>query len=572
MAKKNKPDSRSNYFSKPALNYYYGFLKEDRTVLIATSLGFVAVSYLILPTLWLVKYIFDVAIPQKQIDNFIWIGLAILALRVINSVINLYLRNLNIKMISASIYRIRENLTGKIFNLSRSFYTREDLGILHTRIVQDTERITRMANAFIASTIPSLLNGLGMIVVLIYLNWFLFLTVLVFFPLLYFSNKYMGKITKRKVREYQRAFEGFSKGTLFLVKFMELIKLQSVEDEEGEKHSDTLHNLKEKTNKRTFFDVLNAQLQNIIVGLIGIIILVVGGISVSKGLMSLGALMAFYLAANQLQSKLNILSNSFTSLLTGNESLVTLYNISIQEDTEPYKGHEKITFKGNIHFSSVNFKYTDVPVLKSVSFKIEPGDQIAIVGANGAGKSTIISLILGFYKPQSGNIAAEGVDYEQIDFKYFRKQIGVVTQHPPLIPGTIRENILYGTNDAPIEQIHEVSHLSKADLFIRNLPSGYDTQIGENGVLLSGGERQKLAIARALLRRPGLLILDEPTNHLDSAAVKEIMNNIKLLDYHPAILIISHDSGVVNHAEKIYLIEGGELLLQNLKQDLQTDA
>lgn len=562
MAKSNNQETHSKYFSKPAFMYYYGFIKKDKNILIASSLGFAVVSYLILPTLWLVKYIFDVAIPQKQTDSFIWIGLAILALRVVNSLINLYLRNLSIKIISSSIYRIRENLTRKIFNLSISFYTREDLSILHTRIVQDTERLTRMANSFFTSMIPSALNGLGMIVVMIYLNWFLFLTVLLLFPILYFSNKYMGKITKQKVFEYQRAFEGFSKGTLFLVKFMELIKLQSVEEAEGEKQSDVLYKLKEKTNNKTFFDVLNTQLQNIIVGLIGIIILVVGGISVSKDLMSLGGLMAFYLAANQLQSKMNIISNSFTSLITGNESLITLYNISLQEDTEPYTGSEKITFNGTIEFSSVHFKYTDVPVLMDVSFKIESGNQIAVVGANGVGKSTLINLILGFYKPQSGNIRVEGVDYDRVDFKHFRKQIGVVTQHPPLIPGTIRENIIYGTGDAKEEHIIEVSGLSKADLFIRSMHSGYHTQIGENGVLLSGGERQKLAIARALLRRPGLLILDEPTNHLDSAAVKEIMNNIKLLDYKPAILIISHDPGVVNHAEKVFLIENGRLLAQ----------
>jgi len=214
----------------------------------------------------------------------------------------------------------------------------------------------------------------------------------------------------------------------------------------------------------------------------------------------------------------------------------------------------------------VAFKYTEVPVLKNVSLKIEPGNRIAIIGANGAGKSTIINLILGFYKPQSGTISAEGIPYEDVDLKDFRKQIGVVTQHPPLISGTIRENILYGNKVATDKNVMEVSRLSTADQFIESIQSGYNTQIGENGIMLSGGERQKLAIARALLRKPGLLILDEPTNHLDAHAVKDIMNNLKSLDYTPAILIISHDMSVVKHAEQIYIIEDGFLKQSSLNK------
>ena len=275
--------------------------------------------------------------------------------------------------------------------------------------------------------------------------------------------------------------------------------------------------------------------------------------------MSLGDLMAFYLASNQLQEKLNNLSNSFTSLLTGNESLVTLYNISNQNEDEPYHGTEKVDFKGNIRFSSVFFKYSETPVLNGINFTIEPGKSIAIIGDNGAGKSTIINLIIGFYKPQSGVITAEDINAANIDFKHFRKQIGIVSQHPPLIPGTVRENIFYGNTQISEDELLEVSQLSLAHQFIQNLPAGYETQIGDNGVLLSGGERQKVAIARALLRKPGLLILDEPTNHLDKFAVKEIMINIKKLACNPAILIISHDMSVVSHADEIYLLKEGVL-------------
>lgn len=552
---------KGTYFSIPAWKYYYQFQKDYRYKLLISAAGFILLSYLILPTLWLVKHVFDVAIPQKQVNTFIWVGLAILAIRLVNSGIGLYLRNSNIRIISTAVLNLRESLMNKIFSFSRSFYTREDLGVLHAQIVQDTERVSHMSNTLIAGLLPSFFLSIGLCIVLVSLNWYLFLMILLFFPIIFYSNKYMGKILKSKVRNYKRAFEGFSKGTLFLMKFMDLIKIQSAEEEELEKHSTVLSDLRNKTNERNYFQALNSQFQNILIGLIGILVMIFGGISVVKDAMTLGDLMAFYLAASQLQEKLNSLSNNFTNLLVGNESLVTLYEIASQKEEEPYNGTEKIDFKGNVHLSSVIFSYTETPVLNGIHLKIEPGKIIAIIGDNGAGKSTIINLIIGFYKPQSGTITAEGINFEYIDFKHFRKQIGIVSQHPPLIPGTVRENILYGNHKVTDADLLNVSRLSLADSFISILPSGYDTQIGENGVLLSGGERQKVAIARALLRKPGLLILDEPTNHLDQQAVKEIMGNMRMLDCNPAILIISHDMTVVKSADEIFHLKNGILYL-----------
>ncbi len=275
---------KRSYFSKPAWKYYYQFLKANQYKLIATSLGFIAVSYLVVPTMWLVKYVFDVAIPEKKVDTFIWVGLAILTLRIINSSLTLFLRKVNIEHVSSSIFELRKALLTNFFSFSRSFYSREDLGALHSRIVQDTERIAQMSNNIIAMLIPSVVTGFGLCAILIYLNWYLFVLILLYFPILYFSNKYMGRILQQKVFNYQLAFEGFSKGTLFLIQFMSLIKIQSMEQEEQEKHSLILKNLREKTTQRNYFNTINAQLQSVLLGLIGIIVLVVGGISYTKNI------------------------------------------------------------------------------------------------------------------------------------------------------------------------------------------------------------------------------------------------------------------------------------------------
>ncbi len=559
-----KINSKLPYFSKEAWRYFYHFFKGSEKKLVFTSLGFVFQSMLIIPILLIIRYLFDVAIPQKQIQTFFLIGLTILGIRLFNVFFTLYIRNIYIKTITESIRKLRVDLLEKVFGFARSYYTREDMPLLHTRIIQDTERISGMINVLISGLFPSVLILAGLSAVLIYLNGFLFLIIIFFIPVLFFFNRYMGRKIKTRVFSFQRAFEAFSKGILYVMNFMDIIKIQSTEKQEKEKHEQIINNLKTESKDMIYIFTVNAQFQTFLVGIIGIMVMVGGGISVSWGTMTIGDLIAFYMASNHLQSQLNTISNAYTKIVSGNESLLKLFEIAQNEETIPYSGSKEINFTGNLALQSVSFKYTKKPVLSNLNLSIIPGNHYAIIGSNGAGKSTIINLILGFYKPQSGIITAENELFENIDLQKLRKHIGVVTQHPPLIPGTISENIFYGNPNATDNQIIEVSRLSLADDFIRHLPDKYDTQIGDSGVLLSGGERQKIAIARALLRTPGLLILDEPTNHLDNNAVKEIMGNIKMLSHNPAILIISHDMSVVNHADEIFVIKNGGLHPHNI--------
>jgi len=412
---KNKKKSGTHFFSKEAWRYYLKFFKSERNKLIGTSIGSTFQAFLIIPTLLLVRYIFDVVIPEKDPGMLIIIGLTIIFIRLINASTTLFLRKINIRIISDVIFRIREDLSKKIYTFSRDFYTREDLRILHTRITQDTERIMGMSNILATNFIPSILISIGLCIILFIFNWYLFIIILAFFPIIFFSNRYFGKITKERVFSYQRSFESFSKLTMFVMKFMDLIKTQSTEDYESKRHIEALEDLKEKTERRTYFFSVNGQVQTFLIGISGILVIVVGGISVINDTMTLGDFFAFYIAANHLQSNISIINNSFTTIVTGNESLLTLHGIKLNKDTEPYIGKSKIDFKGNIFMKSVTFKYTNKLILKDISLKIDAGSKIAIIGANGAGKSTIINLILGFYAPQSGNIYADGISVTELE-------------------------------------------------------------------------------------------------------------------------------------------------------------
>jgi ABC-type bacteriocin/lantibiotic exporter with double-glycine peptidase domain len=219
----------------------------------------------------------------------------------------------------------------------------------------------------------------------------------------------------------------------------------------------------------------------------------------------------------------------------------------------------------------VYFRYKQDPILQGANLAVEPQSTIAIMGANGSGKSTMMHLLSGFYRPQEGRLFADDCPYDELDILDLRRSIGVVMQDPFFFPGTILENITYGSPRAKQPHVMEAARLATAHAFIEELPKKYDTLVGDNGVLLSGGQRQRIAIARALLRRPKLLILDEPTNHLDAAAVAGLMENLKRLSYRPTTILISHDREIVHHADRIYAVENGRIVPRS-KSEIETAA
>jgi ATP-binding cassette subfamily B protein len=262
----------------------------------------------------------------------------------------------------------------------------------------------------------------------------------------------------------------------------------------------------------------------------------------------------------------NTITTSIANIIAGNESMVTLHDIVGTKDVQPYHGKRHISFKGSISLSSVCFRYDGNPVLEDINLNLQPHAKVAIIGPNGSGKSTITQLVLGFYRPMKGSLYADGIHYDELDIVRLRKHIGVVMQSPLLFSGTILENISYGTDGLNRNKAIHAAQIAMADEFVSKLPQGYETEIGEDGLRLSGGERQRLAIARALLRRPKLLILDEPTNHLDMKAVSELMDSLDNLEERPAILMISHDVSVVNHADEVFQIEKGVLISYGARQ------
>jgi ABC-type bacteriocin/lantibiotic exporter with double-glycine peptidase domain len=282
--------------------------------------------------------------------------------------------------------------------------------------------------------------------------------------------------------------------------------------------------------------------------------------------MTIGDLLSFFVTLRLLSQHGAQAVQIVPTIVMGQQSLLALYNLLSAKTVEPYQGTAKIEFRGEIRFEGVHFRYGEPTVLQGVDLTIRPQRVVAILGPNGCGKSTILHLILGFYRPQAGVVYCDGRPYDEVDLSCVRRAIGLVPQNPQLLHGSIRENIAYGMPEASLQQIRHAADLALADEFISELPDGYETNIGDAGMRLSGGQRQRIAIARALLREPKLLLLDEPTNHLDIRAVTRLMEHLSNVDRQLALVLVSHDRGLIRYADDVYEIENG-LVAQPAKVD-----
>ncbi len=519
-----------------------------------------AQSLLLLPVVLLIRHAVDVAMPAGNIGLLVGIGAAIFGIRFLNGGISLWLRVAHVRVIKAAILRLREDLLARLYRLSRAAYGRLDWNTTHARIVVDTDRLDNMSHAMVSRMLPALFSAVALLAVLAYLDLRLLLVTLAMAPMLLLVTRLTGRAVQRRVFEFQRAFERFSKGMLFVLQHMDLTRVQSFEDREIARRIGEMRKLRETSESMAFIYSLHSQLQSVLVSLCGAVILVLGGIAVATQHMTLGDFLSFWVAAGLLNGHVGTVLNAFPEVIAGNESMTTLHRFAHGDEPEPYHGREHVAFSGRITLEDVGFGYGGSPVLDEANLEIEPGTTLAIVGPNGAGKSTVLYLILGFYRPERGKLRADGVPYDRLDMKELRRGIGVVMQHPAFFAGTILENITYGNPEASRADVMRAAGLAFADEFIRKLPLGYDTPIGEEGMLLSGGEVQRIAIARALLRRPRLLVLDEPTNHLEHAVIRRLMQNLTTLDDRPAVLVISHDREVLHDMDRVVRIADGALV------------
>jgi ABC-type bacteriocin/lantibiotic exporter with double-glycine peptidase domain len=549
--------------NRAAWLYYLACYRGSKLRLAATLAASLALSLLSLPLILLVRYIFDTVLPRGDFRALLLCSLAMLAASVANSAVAFWIRRSSLNITKKVILDLRAKLIARLFEFPAEYFGRHERMALHSAIVQDTERVDVMSNALVAEVLPAVMVGITVAVVLLYVNWLLLLASLAIAPLLFFANRVLQRRLQEQVNRFRHSFEAFSKGVLFVLQAMDLTRMLGAEEFEMDRQTRTLRELRDTSTRVAWFDTLYNLTQSGLATLAGLIILVVGGAGVAAHTLTVGALVSFYVTARILNSQAGTVLGGAPKIVLGIESLGSVHRLLTAPEHLPYRGGRKISPTGRVALENVSFAYRDDRwVLRNVSLEIEPGSTVALIGPNGSGKTSLVALLCGFYRPRSGRVLADGCPYDDLDVRHLRRSFGLVPQEPLLFAGSVRDNISYGRPDATLAQIQEAAARATADSFIAELEHGYDTPVGEDGVLLSGGQRQRIAIARALLGDPRVLILDEPANHLDADSVTTLIANLRALPQRPALLIVTHDERMLAHADCVCQLGKGIAELQ----------
>ncbi len=335
-----------------------------------------------------------------------------------------------------------------------------------------------------------------------------------------------------------------------------------MEDHEIKRFSELNENHYRINSKIAFVFSVTSPIMNIIGGIVSSLIFLIGMKRVAAGLITPGQFMSFLTALFLLYNPLKRLSqanNDYQQGISGYKRILEILKSKNPIKDKPDAINMKKVF-GSVEFQNVNFSYIDsIPVIKSMNFKADPGDMIALVGASGSGKTTIINLLLRFYDKKSGKILIDGEEIKDISIKSLRDSISLVTQDVFLFNDTIYNNITYGSKNFTDEDLKRVTEIARADKFINELPKKFETIVGERGVFLSNGQRQRISIARAILKKPSILIFDEATSALDTESEKLIQDAMLDIMKGRTSFVIAHRLSTIIEADQILVIEDGEI-------------
>ena len=518
----------------------------------------VAQSLACIPLAMLLRRVFDVILPARDLTG-LWIAVGeLLALQAITLLLMWWIRTTTLQVSQDVLTTLRRDCIRLLYELPREFHTTADMEHLHVTMVYETQLMDAMNNSLTASILPSSLSAAALFFVLFRTEPGFALIVAVSAPALFVVNRAITRKVWFRQELLRQAFENFSRAVRFCLNAMDLTKSQAAEKGELARQTETIENLRRVALDLTRLDTGQQIIQSALLLASTLTVLLAGGWAVAEGRLTGGQMMAFYVITALFASQARTIVEAIPPVRMGMRAFRQVSELLGIPAREPYQGSECVGEIRELRMQNASFSYPDGPVLiDDCSLTIRRGDTVAILGANGSGKSSLMFLFAGFYRPQRGNLFVNGLPYEQTGMRSLRSRMAIVPQHPFLFAGTVRENLTYGAEDATEEAISEAIGQTGAADFIKELPEGFDTGIGELGVRLSGGQRQRLVIARALLRRPDLLILDEPTNHLDEAGIAGLMHSLGSLPYRPAVMIISHEWRVLRHTSRaLYLSEG----------------
>ncbi len=476
------------------------------------------------------------------------------------------------RSVNRTVYRLREDVQTKLSRLPLSYFDRRQRGEVLSRATNDIDNIGQTLNQSMGQLINSLLTIIGVLAMMFYVSWILALVALVTVPLSFFVATKVGKRSQPQFVQQWRTTGKLNAHIEEMYTGHTLVKVFGRQEESAQQFAEQNEALYEAGFRAQFNSGIMQPLMMCVSNLNYVLVAVVGGLRVASGSLSIGDVQAFIQYSRQFSMPLTQVASMANLVQSGVASAERIFELLDAEEQEPdpVPGVRPEELRGRVALEHVSFRYDpDKPLIEDLSLTVEPGHTVAIVGPTGAGKTTLVNLLMRFYEVTGGRITLDGVDIARMSRDELRSGIGMVLQDTWLFGGTIAENIAYGASrEVTRGEIEEAARAAHADRFIRTLPDGYDTVIDDEGSGVSAGEKQLITIARAFLSDPVILVLDEATSSVDTRTEVLIQKAMAKLQHGRTSFVIAHRLSTIRDADTILVMENGSIVEQGAHDEL----
>ncbi|GEM04219.1 putative ABC transporter ATP-binding protein YfiC [Halolactibacillus miurensis] len=553
----------------PTLRRMWHYLGTRKWTLIVVLILVITSSALSLIGPYLLGTMIDDFLDVTTKRSFIY-SLSLLASVYLISIVTGYVQQfLMITLSQETVFEMRRELFTHLHTLPLKYFDEHQDGDIMSRLTNDIENVSQTLNTAVIQVFSSVLTLAGTLIVMITLSLPLTFVTLFIIPVLYFGMKWLTKRTrvyfKQQAKDLGDLF-GFIEES---ISGLAVIKILSQEAAFQKQFIEKNEQLRESGYKAQVYSGFIPKFMNMLNNMSFAILTFVGALLAITQAVSVGMIVTFTQYARQFTRPLSDLANQFNGLLSAVAGAERVFEILDEQPDYTHAHNESFdTVKGDVSFQHVSFKYHNEWILKDVSLHAKPGETIALVGPTGAGKTTILNLLMRFYLPDQGDILLDGQNILTLSEDQLRRPLAFVLQDPYLFEASIKDNLLFGKPEATEAEWLEAAKLANADSFIRHLPNGYDTLLREDGKGISQGERQLLSIARAILRDPAVLILDEATSSIDTVTEVKIQQALARLMAGRTSIVIAHRLNTIESADCIYVLNNGEVIEFGRHHDL----
>ncbi|MEK3935985.1 ABC transporter ATP-binding protein [Sporosarcina sp. FSL W7-1349] len=489
--------------------------------------------------------------------------------------LSLYFQNFwMVGIAQRTVLRLRSGLFAHLQKLPVSFFDKRQHGELMSRVTNDIESVSQTLNSSFIQVFSSILTLTGTLAVMLYLSPLLTVLTMIIIPVMFIAVRWITRRTGLLFKEQQRALGELNGMIEETISGQRIVKAFSQESRVMEEFAMRSEHLRRAGFWASTYSGFIPKVMNMLNNAAFAIVAGVGGLLALKGdgIVTIGTIVIFSELARQFTRPLNDLANQFNTVLSaiaGAERVFAIMDEPMEQDSATDYADQ--TLKGDVEFQDVSFGYaveTDGYTVDGISFRVKPGETAALVGATGAGKTTIMQLLARFYEANEGQILIDGIPISELPRRTLRSQIAFVLQDPFLFEATVRENIRYGKLDATDEEVMEAAKRANAHSFIMKLEQGYDTILSADGGEISQGQKQLLSIARALVADPVILLLDEATSSIDTVTELAIQEALERLMEGRTSFVIAHRLNTVRKADKVFVMDQGRLIESGTQEEL----